>query len=306
MRRELERMYDDIALPELGFEQWDPTLLDQTLLSGIQEDPRLRGAQLQALEGFQDIVSQGGLTDVDRARIAEIQMQMDQREKAQRDALMQQMAQRGISGGGQEIAAQMLNQQQAAQTASLAGMQQAANAQMARERALGQLGGLGTQVRGQEYDIAANRARAQDAINQFNTQLQNQAFLRNADERNRLAQQRFQNQMGLNQAREQSMRADLARRLAVAKQGWDYSFGNDEAGAAILGMFSDERLKENINHVGEENGYNVYEFSFIDQPSRFRGVLAQEVLKKNPSAVGEHDGYLTVDYDKIGVNFRKL
>jgi len=70
------------------------------------------------------------------------------------------------------------------------------------------------------------------------------------------------------------------------------------------GFFSDERLKENIEKVGEENGFNIYEFSYIGDSSRFRGVMAQEVKEIMPEAVFESEGFMRVNYDMIGVEMR--
>jgi hypothetical protein len=80
-------------------------------------------------------------------------------------------------------------------------------------------------------------------------------------------------------------------------------------GAGIIGSLgglfkSDERLKENIIKVGEENGHNIYDFNYIDDHQRYTGVMAQEVLTKNPEAVFEEDGFLKVNYDMIGVKMR--
>jgi hypothetical protein len=86
------------------------------------------------------------------------------------------------------------------------------------------------------------------------------------------------------------------------------SYAGTEAGAAALtSLFSDERLKTNIEPVGVENGHNVYEFQYAHDPEnkKYIGVIAQEVLKTNPEAVVEIDGYLAVNYDKIGVKFRE-
>lgn len=72
------------------------------------------------------------------------------------------------------------------------------------------------------------------------------------------------------------------------------------AGKAIMSIlpFSDKRLKDNIEKVGELNdGQNVYRYDFGNGRTQL-GLLAQEVLKKKPDAVGKRDGYLTVDYDK--------
>ena len=70
-----------------------------------------------------------------------------------------------------------------------------------------------------------------------------------------------------------------------------------------LGMFSDRRLKEDIELVGKSpSGINIYEFKYIDAPDRYQGVIAQEV----PEVSFEVDGYLAVDYDKLDVDFKKI
>jgi hypothetical protein len=73
----------------------------------------------------------------------------------------------------------------------------------------------------------------------------------------------------------------------------------------FLAGLSDPREKENVEPRGQENGHNIYEFSYKDRPDRFIGVMADEVQKTDPDAVVEIDGRLHVDYSKIGVNFRR-
>lgn len=88
------------------------------------------------------------------------------------------------------------------------------------------------------------------------------------------------------------------------------SFGggaSSGSAAGIAGMFSDIRLKENVEKIDEENGYNIYKFNFKGDPTHtYRGVLAHEVMKQNIEAVGIQDGYLTVDYDLIGIEMRAI
>lgn len=77
--------------------------------------------------------------------------------------------------------------------------------------------------------------------------------------------------------------------------------------AGIAGAFSDERLKTIHRKVGEENGHNLYEFSYLSDPERrYIGVIAQEVKEKNPDAVFVEDGYLKVDYNRIGVDMKEV
>jgi hypothetical protein len=75
------------------------------------------------------------------------------------------------------------------------------------------------------------------------------------------------------------------------------------------GIFSDERLKENIKKINVENGHNIYSWKWNDLAKRLFGlvgssfgVLAQEVQKTNPEAISEDTGFLKVNYSLIGVN----
>jgi len=70
---------------------------------------------------------------------------------------------------------------------------------------------------------------------------------------------------------------------------------------------SDINLKENISHVGIENGFNIYEYNYKNDPSsRYRGVMAQEVALSRPDAVTTKDGHLAVYYDMIGLKMEKI
>jgi len=66
-----------------------------------------------------------------------------------------------------------------------------------------------------------------------------------------------------------------------------------------LFMFSDERLKEFIEPVGElYDGTNVYRYQYKGDDTPRIGLMAQEVEKTNPGAVVEIAGYKAVDYGK--------
>jgi hypothetical protein len=71
------------------------------------------------------------------------------------------------------------------------------------------------------------------------------------------------------------------------------------------GLFSDARLKENINKVGEsKSGIPIYEFNYIGGNNRYSGVIAQDLLEINPSVVtiDKKSGYYKVDYSNIDTN----
>lgn len=72
--------------------------------------------------------------------------------------------------------------------------------------------------------------------------------------------------------------------------------------AGGTGLFSDERLKDNIKRIGKVNGHNWYSWTWnklaesLGLKGVSQGVLAQEVEKTNPELIGEREGYKTVNY----------
>lgn len=68
---------------------------------------------------------------------------------------------------------------------------------------------------------------------------------------------------------------------------------------------SDRRVKHNIVAIGDENGFPIYEFSYIGSDKRYIGVMAQDVEKVRPDAVFSINGTKAVNYDAIGVQMRE-
>lgn len=139
-----------------------------TEMAKIAIDPKLKSAQMQALS---NLSQQGktGLTLEDRAGINDIKRDVAQQEKGQRDAVLQNMAARGMAGSGQELAAQLEGAQAGADRASKQNLDIAAQAQKARQQAVLNSGTLAGNMENQSFGEQSAIQRAQDAINQFNT-----------------------------------------------------------------------------------------------------------------------------------------
>jgi hypothetical protein len=193
---ELQKYSTPEALAYLG--NFTPEELQATGLPAGVINQAMRAKQLQALGGVEEL-SQTGLSAIDRAALSEIQNEIAMQERGQRESILQNMAQRGLSGSGQELAAQLQSSQAASQLASQQGLQQAAQAQRARVDALSNLSNMATGIESTDFQRQAQKAQAQDVINQFNTQNRNVAKLRDLDlqqnlqtefdrERNRIAQ----------------------------------------------------------------------------------------------------------------------
>lgn len=70
-------------------------------------------------------------------------------------------------------------------------------------------------------------------------------------------------------------------------------------GLTALGMFSDERVKENVERVGQtDDGLPIYTFRYKGSPQTQMGLMAQDVEQVKPEAVGSLGGIKTVNYDR--------
>jgi hypothetical protein len=166
--------------PELEqfFQQTDSKLND------IQVDPSLKQAQMSGLSKLQQVVDDGGMMLEDKANLAGIQNSIDASERGSREAILSNARQRGMSGSGLELAAQLQGQQAAATRSSTEGLNTAAQAQKRALDALMQRSQMAGDIRGQEYGEQSDAAKAQDLINQFNTRNRQDVQQRNVAERN--------------------------------------------------------------------------------------------------------------------------
>jgi len=163
--------------------QAEAILLDGSAFEDISTDPRIRGAQMQALLGLQEVASDG-ITPIEKAAMREIQDNLETTSRGDQLAIMENRKARGLYGSGDEYAQRMLASQMAATRASREGLQTAADARKRSLEALMQTGQLSGQIRGQDYDQAARKAAALDEIRRFNTSNRQAVVNANVDRRN--------------------------------------------------------------------------------------------------------------------------
>ena len=74
-------------------------------------------------------------------------------------------------------------------------------------------------------------------------------------------------------------------------------------GGALAGIFSDKRLKENIEFIENIDGINIYKFDYINGEKGQIGVIAQELLETpyKDAVLEDKSGYYKVDYDKLPI-----
>lgn len=85
--------------------------------------------------------------------------------------------------------------------------------------------------------------------------------------------------------------------LANIAEGTGSLSGSTTTTTQPQSIFSDERLKEGVEKIGELfDGQPIYRYRYRGDPREQIGLLAQNVEKKHPEAVGLAAGFKTVDY----------
>ena len=151
--------------PELG----QSILQDPSAMAEVGANPELVRAQEASLGALQNIARQGGMDIQSRANLAQVQDQLGQQERGQREALMAQQQRQGTVGSGQGLAAQLMAQQASADRAGQAGFQVAQSADQRALEAIMQSGQMAGKMRTQQVGEDERRALAMDRINKFNT-----------------------------------------------------------------------------------------------------------------------------------------
>lgn len=162
--------------------------LGPSAMEGISTDPRLKQAQMNALTKLQDIGNEGGMTLEDRGRLASINNEVNSNLKGNQDAIMQNMAARGMSGGMSEMVGRQNASQAAANRASQQGFDVQAAAQQRALTALMQAGEMGGQMQSHDFNQQAAVANSKDAISQFNAQNTQQVRNNNVNTKNNTQQ----------------------------------------------------------------------------------------------------------------------
>lgn len=134
----------------------------------IQLDPQYAHFERQALRDLEQ-QSQDGLSMRDQADLAQLEGQVNRQNAGRQGAIQQSMAARGMAGSGMELVSQMQASQDATERQALASMEKAAMTQQGRRDATSRLGSQATQMSARDYQQQAQRAAAQDRINNFNT-----------------------------------------------------------------------------------------------------------------------------------------
>lgn len=220
--------------------------LGPSATAGISTDPALRQAQLNALNKLQEI-GLGNQSAEDLARSSQIVSDVNTNLQGQQGAIMQNLAARGMSGGGTEMVQRQMAAQQSANRQAQMALDAKAQAESRALQAIMQSGELGGQMQSQDFQQQQAKAQAADAIARFNAQNQQNVMSNNVNAKNQaqgynVGQQNSiagQNTQALNQAKlrnldlaQQQYENELKKRGLVtgAQQGLANSYQQEAAG----------------------------------------------------------------------------
>lgn len=303
-------------------------LMERSSMEDVSVDPALRNAQLDALQGLQDISSNGGLTAADMAKLSRISSEEQSKERGAREAILQNAQQRGVGGSGIELLAQLQNQQSSADRQAQRDLDVAAMAQDRALQALQQSGSLSGQLRTQDFNEQSQIAAAKDAISQFNAQNRQQTNIANVNaknsaqaanlaERQRIADSNVATKNNQQQFNKQLAQQDFENRYKKAG-GTAGAYQNQaslltqqgQANQQMIGgligagavAFSDERLKKDVEPFDASeflDSLTGYKYTY-KKPSMGEGkqvgVMAQDLEKTVPQVVKDTPEGKVVDY----------
>jgi hypothetical protein len=210
-------LYGDINTPNLSQYAYSPEEYslagdydpEMAQASTISEDPKIRSAQLSALNKMSGLADTG-LSEVDELGYAKAKQMGAQQSRAGREAAIQDANARGVGGSGLEFALREIANQEGATRAQNAGLDQAADS--ARQRALytQAYGNALSGVRGE--DLQANSANA-DILNRFN--------MANTQTANQAQQANLQARQTVNNANVDQRNAGKQQQLTIAQQNYE-------------------------------------------------------------------------------------
>lgn len=218
-------------------------------MAGVSTDPRLKNAQMKALEELAGL-SETGLGVEDQAAFNNLRRQSNAEAQAAQESILQNAAATGTLDSGNALMAQLNAGQQQANRLQQGGEAQAAQAAQARRDALSQYANMSTNMANTDFNQRGQVASAKDSINKFNSQNRqdvNQYNLGNKQAINNTSAQNANTQEMHNQGLiQQQFQNNLSKATGVAgqtnnlantyaQQGQAKAQGQADMNAAIIG-----------------------------------------------------------------------
>ena len=190
-------------------------------MGGIATDPKLRQAQMDALLKLQEVGAGGGRDAQFLSDQARLESDINTNNAGNQGAIMQNLATRGMSGGGSELVARNMSAQQSSNRQAQMAMDANAQAQKRALDAIMQSGQLGGQMQNQDFSQQAQKAQASDEINRFNAANRQQVITNNTSAKNNAQQWNAQNNQGLADKNTDASNGSRQYNLGLEQQNYD-------------------------------------------------------------------------------------
>lgn len=238
--------------------------------NNISTDPRAREASIDALTNLQSIGDAGAAgSPQEQAALAQVESSLNQNLQSQRGSILDQMDQRGIPSSLMGVSAQLAaagqDSEQAHQDALTA---EANNSNMALQ-ALEQSGTLGNSISQEQFSEQAQKAAAQNAIDQWNAANQTTVNLNNAQLQQQANATNLQDEQSVSNANTQNANARTQYNSQIPQQVYNDAMAKAQAEAGIYGQSAKQYTGQ-----GEQNAGTAGMLINLAAPQPFTGQSA--------------------------------
>lgn len=233
---------------------------DPSAFESVIQNQKYSQAQDQALGQLQSLGEEGGMSLTDKADLQEQMIANANKDKANRDAITDDMARRGQGGSGMAMQAQLAGAQTAGDRDASSRLRTMGTAQDRALDAIMGAGDLAGNLQGQDFERQSAVASARDRINQFNTENSRDVQQRNIASRNAAAASnldRKQQMMNDNTDlanREQQYNKELYQKQFDNQTQKSGAMANAYTGAATQANQADAQKRQTYGAIGSGLG----------------------------------------------------
>ena len=247
-------------------DQYQTILAKPTEFLNINLDPTSREAEMGALNELQQIGKEGGMDANFRNAMNEARNEANTQFQGQRGAILQNAAERGTLNSNLTAADQLAQASQDAYNLNSQTTQAAADAENRALQAILASGQLGGQINSQDYQQAADRAKAIDAINAYNAQ--NSQAQSNLNTQTNNAAQQFN--------------LELAQNIA------QYNNQNQNEAAKYNAQLPQQIFSDKLSQAGAAAGVALPTASLLQQGYQNKNALQGNLVGSIGTAIGNY------------------
>lgn len=234
-------------------EQYQAALQDRNAYDQIANNPLYAAAQENALAQLQRVGEEGGLTAVDDAQLQDIKDEQNATARGRNEAVMQNLRERGVAGGGLELQAKLANEQDAADRASREGLDVAALAQQRALQAMMGAGEMASNMEQNDWQQQAAHAESQNAIDAANAQMTNQARQFNVTNNNAAQAANLGEKQRISDTNVGTGNEEKVYNSQLHQQQFENEMGKASAKAGIYNQWGNSEAQEQAQKKGFKN-----------------------------------------------------